>query len=187
MCHTTWEEGEGGAWDFAQVSSEFKCRLKLKPRLCPVPDCLLARWYLLKLFHLHPGFQGCSEGVYRQVSLPSFLSDFTALPGGLHSCKLRAEHALSSRALASFFLLARASLNTDVRLRPLCRNLCPFLNATYASFCLACALISDIPWGVKTLSHLSIGPMQLLVELTRIFLVCLFFLHRFFWDGFFFF
>lgn len=68
------EDGGGSPWAFAQVSSEFKCQLKQEPVLCPVPDHSPARWHLLKLFHLHPSFKGCSEGVCRQVSLPFFFS-----------------------------------------------------------------------------------------------------------------
>ena len=160
MCHARcrWEEGEGGAWDFAQVSSEFKYRLKLKPKLCPVPDCLPARWYLLKLFHFHPGFKGCSQGVYRQVPLPSFFSDFTNLPADSHWCKLRVEHALSSRALASPFLLARSSLSIDIRLPPICRNLCPFSSTTYVSSGLP---VLSHQTSIRELKHCLISPLVL--------------------------
>lgn len=68
------EDGGGSAWAFAQVSSEFKCQLTQEPVLCTVPDHSPARWHFLKLFHLHPSFKGCSEGVCRQVSLSFFFT-----------------------------------------------------------------------------------------------------------------
>lgn len=124
-----------------------------------MPDRSPARWRLLKLFHLHPGFKGCGEGVCRQVSLPFFFSEFTALRAGLCWCKFRAEHDPSSVSPFCW----RATLSIDVRPPASCRNLCPFPSTSSAAFRLALG----IPQGAKALPHLFIRPTQLLGEEMR--------------------
>lgn len=90
-----------------------------------MPDHSPARWRLLKLFHLHPGFKGCGEGVCRQAALPFIFSDFTALRAGWCWWLFRAEHDPSSRAAVAPFCW-RAGLRIDVRPPASCRNLRPF-------------------------------------------------------------
>lgn len=97
-----------------------------------MPDRSPARWRLLKLFHLHPGFKGCGEGVCRQAALPFFFGDFTALRAAWCWWPFRAEHDPSSGAAAAPFCW-RAGLRIDVRPPASCRNLRPFPSTSSAA------------------------------------------------------
>lgn len=137
-----WEEGEGDAWEFAQVSSEFKCNSNWSQgsAQCQLACCADGTFWSSSTF-----IQASRDAVWRRISLPSFFSGFTALPADSHWCKLGVEHALSSRVPASPFLWQEQVwvLTSGCLLdaKPLSFFQCP----TYTSFCLACAPTSDIP------------------------------------------